>query len=99
MILTEKGEMIDRVLNDYGRDITMLNGLHFDFTVEMEIRDILDAYGYLQQVINNDRINVPTDFPIRGKYYGNCREFLEWLNSIPGFARVTDEGEKVDFIF
>ena len=99
MRITERNELIDRVIANYNADTTMLNRLHFDFDVEMEITDILDCYVYIQQVVNNDKVIVPKMFPIRGKYVGNCKELLVWLGNLPGFIRQTDDNEIADFIF
>lgn len=99
MKITERKELIDRVFDNYNADTVMLNKFDFDFDVEMEITDILDCYVHIQQVVNGDKVVIPTHSPLRGKYVGNCMELLEWFGKIRGFKRITEDREEVDFIF
>ena len=96
--VTTPDEMITRVTNDYFIWATDLCSLHFSFWVDMDIIDILEAYGEIQARINGDEVIFPDD--VSGHYKGSCRLFLESLNDVPGYIRTNAyDGEVVDFVF
>lgn len=54
MTLQSIDEIKEYVLNEYRNESTELNGLFFDFDVNMTKKDIIQAYIDIQRIINDD---------------------------------------------
>lgn len=59
-----KTEIIDKVVADYRKYDTELSGEFFDFQVRATEADILEAYAYLQEMINGDYVTRLSDIKI-----------------------------------
>ena len=90
-ILCSKNEILDYVWKEYTKEGVELSGEYFDFDVRCPKKDILEAYGELQDRCNGDVITQVlsdgTEIPYRDErfasdeeyeeiYEGNCEEFL-----------------------
>lgn len=99
-LVTTKEELCKVVLQDYCAHDTELNGLFFDFPVEMEKKEILQAYEELQYRINGDEVTYPATPSLSEVYKGNCKDFLEGLNGEEGYHRYCygNMDDEVDFV-
>lgn len=100
-IITTKEDLRRHVLEDYNQYATELNGLFFDFMVEMPKREILEACAELQFRLNGDDVEYPDQKGLDEVYKGNCKDYLESLNSADGYHRYCygDRDYEVDFVF
>ena len=99
-LVTTKEELCKVVLQDYCAHDTELNGLFFDFPVEMEKKEILEAYVELMNRINGDDVTYPESQSLSEVYKGNCKDFLEGLNGEEGYHRYCygNRDDEVDFV-
>lgn len=63
-ICCTKAEIVDKVLTDYRKYDTELSGEFFNFQVRATEADILEAYAYLQEMINGDYVTRLSDIKI-----------------------------------
>ena len=109
--ITTAKDLCTHVINDYENEDTELNGLFFDFPVDMKKAEIIRAYNAIQQRVNGDYIahlddsgkEVSLEEALKGERYagrfrGCCREFLESVAN-DGFLVRFCEDEAIEFIF
>ena len=108
-IATDWRELYDYVYDNYFENCVELSSGFFNFNVKMPKKDILFAWKYLEEKINEDevfreengQIFDEEDFVPEGEYEdiyeGNCMVFLDAFND-PRFHRVA-EGEEACFIY
>ena len=102
MTITNPYEMIRHVEEDYKKYDSELTSALFDFDVEMPKSDILYAYAQIQKDINNDYVWLSGNVldMLTNVYSGNCKEYLESLNSKPDFyVRYSEDEVNPSFVF
>ena len=108
-VLCSKNEIIDYVWKEYTKEGVELSGEYFNFDVRCPKKDILEAYGELQDRCNGDVITQVlsdgTEIPYGDErfasdkeyeeiYEGNCEEFLRDLGEKCLFTRYMDKEEE-----
>lgn len=63
-VYENKEDVYKRVIDDYRKNDTELNGLFFDFPVKMKAKDLLQVYTDIQHDINGDYVVRLKDFRI-----------------------------------
>ena len=101
MYIKTKEQLCRKVTDDYYSHETEINGLFFDFPVEMPKGEILEAYAELMDHINGDEVIYPTSPSLSEVYKGNCKDFLEGFNGAEGYHRYCwgDREEELDFVW
>ena len=113
-MITSRDEFIAHVVEEYQKCDTELNGLFFNFDVQMTEADIITGYAHLQHVINGDTVFrkdggrivdwddenfIPKDGGYDQMFYGNAMDYLEGYNwQHSNIFGRYAEEEEVDFI-